>query len=159
MSDRILRRAAAPAALVLALFLTGTAEAQSSDGEASLYERLGGLSAISLVISDFVDDFVQDPLIMANDAVRERKTPDSAPYIKYQVTSLLCEAAGGPCRYTGQDLRTAHEGLNVSQAEWDRMVEIFSATLAKHDVPEREQEEVFAILGPSHADIVVPGGG
>ncbi len=141
--------------LFLAVAGAGTARAQSSASEETLYERLGGLPAISLLISDFMDDFAKDELILANPAVRERKTPDKFPYIKFQVTALLCEAAGGPCRYTGLDLRTAHDGLNVSQAEWDRMVEIFSATLTRHNVPEQEQGEIFAILGPSHADIVV----
>jgi hemoglobin len=147
--------------LVLVACLTlagpGGLAAQSGGGD-SLYERLGGLPAISLVVSDFLDAFIADPVILANPAVRERKTPEAAPYVKYQVTTLVCEATGGPCTYTGLDLRTAHDGLNVSQAEWDRMVEIFSRTLERHGVPERETGELFEILGPTHADIVVTEG-
>jgi hemoglobin len=119
-----------------------------------LFERLGGLPAISLVVSDFVDVFVQDPVIMANEAVRARKTTDAAPYIKYQVTTMVCEAAGGPCRYTGMSMGEAHAGLRVTPAEWDRMVELFSRTLQQHQVPERETQELFAILGPTRDEIV-----
>jgi hemoglobin len=140
--------------LCFSVFGAGSAAAQSSDEGASLYERLGGLPAISLIIDEFVDAFIADPLIMANPAVRERKTAEAAPYIKFQVTALLCEAAGGPCSYTGLDLRTAHDGLNVTAGEWDRMVEIFAGTLERHRVPEQEQGEVFAILGPTREDIV-----
>jgi hemoglobin len=154
MTGPALLRRALPCALLFAA-ASQPAIAQTAAERASLYERLGGLPAISLVISDFVDDFVADPLIMANPAVRERKTPDSTPYIKYQVTTLLCEVTGGPCRYTGMALREAHAGLNVSAAEWDRMVEIFSRTLVRHAVPAAEQQEVFAILGPTRDDIVV----
>lgn len=142
-------------AMALVFLSGGRAFSQASPQERSLYERLGGLPAISLVLSDFVDVFIADPLILANPAVRERKTPDSAPYIKFQVTSLVCEATGGPCEYTGLDLRQAHDGLNVSEAEWERMVEIFSETLNRHGVPEQEQQDLFAILGPTKADIVV----
>lgn len=142
--------------LALAATLAGPAQAQSSPPENSLYERLGGLPAISLVISDFMEDFAADPLIMANPAVRERKSPENLPYITFQVTTMVCEASGGPCRYTGLELGPAHKGLNVSQAEWDRMAEIFSATLDAHGVPEQEQGELFEILGPAHAEIVVP---
>lgn len=148
-------------ALAFAMAAAAPAAVQAQDAAAgpSLYDRLGGLQGIALVVSDFVDDFIQDPVILANPAVRERKSPDAAPYIKFQVTALVCEAAGGPCAYTGLDMATAHEGLNVSAAEWDRMVEIFAATLAAHAVPEREQDELFALLGPNRDDIVVGGGG
>lgn len=131
---------------------------RASAGDASLYERLGGLQAISLVVHEFMEEFSVDPLVLANPAVRERKSPENVPYITYQVTTLVCEAAGGPCTYTGLELGPAHDGLNVSEAEWNRMVEIFSATLERHGVPEREQEELFAILGPAHDEIVVPSG-
>lgn len=128
--------------------------AQVDPGGTTLYERLGGLPAISLVVSDFVDVFVEDPIIMANAAVRERKTDDTAPYIKYQVTTLICEVTDGPCSYTGLDLRQAHAGLNVSAQEWDRMVEIFVATLDAHRVPATEKDELLGILGPTRSDIV-----
>lgn len=143
-------------ALVALLVLAGPAVAQTATAEdPALYERLGELPAIALVISDFVDDFVADPVIMANPAVRERKTSDTAPYIKYQVTALVCQLSGGPCEYTGMDMDDAHAGLNVSAEEWDRMVEIFAATLEAHAVPEQETQELFALLGPTRDSIVV----
>ena len=144
-----------PVILLLVFVGAMPAHAQDNPGGDTLYERLGGLPAISLVVSDFLDVFIADPVILANPAVRERKTPEQAPYIKFQVTTLVCELAGGPCQYTGLDLRTAHEGLNVSAEEWDRMVVIFAETLADHQVPEAEQEELFALVGPARDDIVV----
>lgn len=140
--------------LLLALFIPGTALAQADEPTESLYERLGGLPAIALVISDFMDDFMDDPLIMSNPAVRERKTAETAPYIEYQVITMVCEATGGPCSYSGLDMAAAHDGLNVSAEEWERMVEIFAGTLAARGVGEAEQEELFAILGPLQEDIV-----
>ncbi len=144
-------------ALVSVTLGTGGACAQATPDDAALFQRLGGLPGISLVVSDFIDVFVQDAVILSNPEVRERKTPDTTPYIKFQVTSLMCEVTGGPCQYTGLDLREAHDGLNVSEEEWDRMVVLFSETLAAHEVPQRETEELFAILGPTKEEIVVPG--
>ncbi len=139
--------------------LSGTALSQSGPAqeEKSLYERLGGLQGISLVVSDFVDDFIQDPVIMSNPRVKERKTLDTAPYVKYQVTTMVCQATGGPCQYTGLDMKAAHDGLRVSEREWDRMVEIFAATLQRHNVPERETQELFGLIAPTKDDIVVAG--
>jgi hemoglobin len=143
-------------ALLLLPLLATPAVAQSGTADdPSLYDRLGGLPAIALVISDFMDDFLADPVVMANPAVRERKNPDAAPYITFQVTTLVCQLTGGPCQYTGLGMGEAHDGLGVSPAEWDRMAEIFARTLQRHAVPERETEELFALLGPARDDIVV----
>ena len=148
-------------AIIPVLLFAAPAVAQRGPGEAeepSLYERLGGLQAISLAVSDFMDAFMADSLIFSNPAVKERKTPQVAPLIQYQVTTMVCEATGGPCSYQGPDMKAAHDGLNVSAEEWDRMVEIFVATLDKLEVPERESEELLAILGSTRSDIVVAEG-
>lgn len=160
MTDRsaVLGRALATAALLLFLG-TGTTAAQDPAEAPGLYERLGGLPAIALVVSEFMDAFAGDPLIFSNPAVRERKGPDRMPFITYQVTTLLCQATGGPCEYEGRSLKEAHSGLGISPAEWDRMVAIFSQTLEQHGVPEQEQQELFEILGPTRGEIVVETGG
>jgi hemoglobin len=142
---------------VFIITITAVPQTGSDADEKSLYERLGELPAIALVVSDFVDVFIQDPLIMANPAVKARKTADTAPYIKYQVTALTCQLTGGPCQYTGLDMKGAHDGLNVSEREWDRMVELFVQTLNKHKVPEAEMQELLGLLGPAKGDIVVAG--
>jgi hemoglobin len=159
VSQTLFRRTGSVAVTAVAvLAAAGSAHAQSTSPDETLFDRLGGLQAIALVVDDFMTEFSADPLVLTNPAVRERKSPENLPYITFQVTTLVCQATGGPCHYTGLELGPAHEGLNVSQAEWDRMVEIFAATLARHGVGEQEQEDLFAILGPGHADIVVPGG-
>jgi hemoglobin len=133
----------------------GAAAAQNTGDGPSLFDRLGGLEAIAIVVDDFMTAFVQDPVVMANPAVRERKTPERLPYITYQVTTVVCEVTGGPCRYEGATLAAAHAGLNVSAEEWNRMGSVFAATLDRHAVPEAEQEELLAILGGTRSDIVV----
>ena len=145
--------------LALPLTLLGVFASSSTHADdAPLYDRLGGLPAISLAVSEFVDDFIEDPLIMANPAVAEQKTTEAAPYIKFQVTALVCELSGGPCQYTGKNMREAHDGLGVTAEEWDRMVEIFVATLDTLEVPETEQQELLDLLGPTRDDIVMAGG-
>lgn len=153
-SDRTTVRRAITASLG-GLALASTAlPAEQHEGPA-LYERLGGLPAIALVVDDFVREFVRDEQILANPAVRERKTPESAPYIVYQVTTLVCEVTGGPCSYTGRPLDEAHEGLDVTVAEWERMGAMFAATLERHAVPEPEAGELLEILGSTREQIVV----
>jgi hemoglobin len=66
----------------------------------------------------------------------------------------VCEATGGPCTYTGRDMRETHDGMAVSAGEFDARVQDLVATLDEFDVPEAEKDELLGLLGPMRGDIV-----
>jgi len=144
-----------------ALFLTLSPYAVFADGskveEKSLYDRLGGLMPISVVVSDFIDAIVPDPFINQNPAVDAARKRVPAAYLKYQVTALVCRTTGGPCQYTGRDMKSSHAHLHITPAEWDRMIVIFKEVLAKHKVPATEQQGLLDIVESTRADIVMAG--
>ena len=121
----------------------------------SLYDRLGGLAPISVVVSDFIDALVPDAVLNANPAIDAARKRVPAAYLKYHVTAQVCQATGGPCHYQGRNMKVTHAHLNISDAEWDRMVVIFKEVLAKHKVPMPEQQELLAIIASTKSDIVV----
>lgn len=120
-----------------------------------LYERLGGLKPITLVVDDFVDRLVNDATLNANAAIAEGRKSSPAPYLKVQVSVMVCQVTGGPCKYTGKDMRSAHAHLHITDKEWDAMAADFKMSLDKFKVPEPEQKELFAIVGTTKKDIVV----
>jgi hemoglobin len=143
--------------VVLGGFHLTVAQGSAEKNEPSLYDRLGGLASISVVVSDFIDALVPDTLLNANpaiDAARKRVPP---PYLKYHVTAMVCQATGGPCHYQGRPMLESHAHLNITEREWDRMVTIFKEVLAKHSVPAKEVQELLAIVGSTKADIVTAG--
>lgn len=122
--------------------------------EKSLYDRLGGLAPISVVVNDFVDLMVPDPELNKNPALAEAGKHVPGPYLKFHVTNQVCEATGGPCKYTGRSMKDSHDHLNITEKEWDRGVTLFKQVLAKHKVPDREQKELLDIFNSTKADIV-----
>lgn len=120
----------------------------------SLYDRLGGLMPISVVASDFLDVVIPDPVLNANPAIDAARQRVPTPYLKYQVTALVCHATGGPCPYQGRTMKESHAHLNITAAEWEQMVMLFKGVLAKHKVPERESNELLDIIDSTRADIV-----
>ena len=114
----------------------------------SLFERLGGTGAITAVIEDFRDRCGGDSRINAK-FVRT----DMA-----RLTSMLIdqvsEATGGPAKYSGRDMKTAHTDMGVTTGEFNALVEDLAATLDKFGVGKAEQEELLRILGPLKSDIV-----
>jgi hemoglobin len=121
----------------------------------SLYNRLGGLMPISVVVNDFLDALVPDSVLNANPAIDAARKHVPAPYLKYHVTAMVCQATGGPCQYHGRGMKESHAHLNITVQEWDRMVVIFKEILAKHSVPDQESQELLDIIDSTKADIVV----
>ena len=136
---------------------TAVAQSSAAQEQQSLYDRLGGLAPISVVVSDFIDALVPDSLLNQNAAIDAARTRVPSPYLKYHVTALVCQATGGPCQYHGREMKETHAHLNITEREWTRMVAIFKEVLAKHSVPEKETQELVDIVESTKADIVVAG--
>lgn len=144
-------------AMMGAVSTTAFAQTATEEKTPSLYERLGGLAPISVVVSDFIDALVPDEMLNKNPAIDAARKRVPAAYLKYHVTGLVCQVTGGPCEYSGRSMKESHAHLNITEAEWDRMVTIFKEVLAKHEVPEKETGELLEIVGSTKADIVVAG--
>jgi hemoglobin len=155
---RASRSAVVSASLAATLTLTAVAAAQETAAQPSLYERLGGLAPISVVVDDFIDTLVPDAVLNANPAIDEARQRVPASYLKFHVTTMVCQATGGPCQYVGRDMKSSHAHLGITEREWDRMVELFKQVAARNGVPEAETAELLAILGTTKADIVQPAG-
>ncbi len=124
----------------------------------SLYERLGGVMAISAVVDDFVNRLFVNPTVTGNPKVAEAAKHITVPGLKYLVTEQLCAATGGPHNYTGRDMKGSHRHLGVSEEEWKAAAGDLKATLDKFNVPDREQQEVFTLIGSTKKDIVAAQG-
>src|SRR5919201_633925 len=133
---------------VLTLTVTGcatTGEKQASASEAtpSLYKRLGGREGIRLVVDDFVGFVVADPRVNAR--FKDLKPPDVEKF-KTNISDQVCDATGGPCTYLGRDMKTVHQGMNITEAEWNATVENLVKALDKRNVAKKDQDELIALL-------------
>ena len=118
---------------------------------ASLYTRLGGYDALVAVTKDFIGRLATDPQLAKfftglNDTSKAR--------VEAHVIDFLCVATGGPCIYTGQDMKTAHTGLHITDADWNTSAAHLTETLNKFKVPQKEQSEVMAAISGLKGDIV-----
>jgi hemoglobin len=122
--------------------------------QGSLYERLGGVYPISAVVDDFIERLLVNDTLNANPALREARQRVPKQGLKFHVTTQVCQVTGGPCQYTGRDMREAHAHLDISEREWKAMLADFRASLNKFDVPAAEQGELVDIVNSTKADIV-----
>ncbi len=115
---------------------------------ASLYERLGGLDAITAVVDSFSARCAGD------DRINGKFARTDIPRLKKMLVDQVCEATGGPCTYIGRDMRQTHDGMEVTAGEFDALVEDLVGTLDEFDVPKADQDELLALLGPMRSEIV-----
>ena len=123
----------------------------SQAGMPTLYERLGGYDALAAVSDDFIARLATDP-----DLGRffTGLSVDSQQRLRQHLVDQLCAATGGPCVYIGRDMKTSHEGLGITEEDWETTVGHLVATLDKFSVPEAERQDLFALLTELKPDIV-----
>jgi len=152
---KILKTIAVLMVLLLGSSVAQVASAQQAAGQKPLYDRLGGLKGITVVVDDFINRLVANKTLNKNPAIDAGRKNSPAPYLKFQVSQLVCEASGGPCKYTGLAMKPSHAHLNIGEKEWDVMAAEFKKSLDKYKVPAAEQKELFEIVGKTKGDIVV----
>ena len=124
----------------------------------SLYERLGGVYNIAVVVDDLINRVMSDARLNANPAVNEAHHKVPPPGFKYLVTEMVGWASGGPQKYTGRPMRDSHQHLNITPKEWDAFMNDLQQTLDKYKVPATEQAELKAIVDSTYGDIVLGKG-
>lgn len=140
-------------------FMAGTlvipvALAEQAAAKAPLYERLGGLKGITVVVDDFINRLVVNKTLNKNPAINAGRKTSPTPYLKFQVSQMVCEVTGGPCKYTGKGMKESHAHLNITEKEWGVMANEFQKSLDKFKVPAVEQKELFEVVGKTKSDIV-----
>ena len=114
--------------------------------EQSLYERIGGVNAIAMVVDRFSDEVVRNPKLNANPALRKWNESGQLPGLKFMRTLWLCQQAGGPFQYTGKEMGEAHKDLHITSDEFDEVGAEIASALDHFKVPEQEKQEVLAAI-------------
>jgi len=117
----------------------------------SLYERLGGYDAICAATDDLLGRVQSDPRLkdywkgLNNDNKRKARQ---------QLVDFMVEAAGGPAFYVGADMKAAHAGMGINEADWAVLVEHTTAMMDHLQVPAREQEEILTFFSSLKGEIL-----
>ena len=134
-----------PFLIALAL---GACQSTTMAPQKSLYDRLGGTPAITAVVDDFVAN------VAADNRINKFFAKTNVPNLKRNLVDQICQATGGPCTYTGRDMKTAHKGMGITDADFNALVEDLQKSLNKFKVPDKEQGELLSILGSLKPQVV-----
>lgn len=134
---------------------TGCTHQKPAATAPTLYERVGGINNIALLVDDIIERSYVDPVFEANPRIHAAHQRFPKAVYKFNATALACQVMGGPQVYTGRSLKEAHGHLKVTEKEWQALMQIFHESMTSFNVPEKEQEEIMAIIKSTKDDIVV----
>ena len=119
----------------------------------TLYKSLGGKKAITAVVDAFVGRVAADNRI--NHFFQQTASdPKRLATFKMNLVNQICEASGGPCKYTGKDMKSAHAGMGITSADFGALVEDLVGALDQFHVKEADKQTLLGVLGPMQKDVV-----
>jgi hemoglobin len=142
-------------------------DAADAEGPRTLYERLGGEKGINLIVNDFVARALADPRVnwQRHDVDRPgffrrgqiqpwQASQQNVARLKKHIAQFFAVATGGPTVYQGRDMREAHEGMRITNSEFDAAVGALKASLDRLGVPADEQKELLSVVETTRPQIV-----
>jgi truncated hemoglobin YjbI len=125
---------------------------------ATLYSRLGGRDVIVGITDDFVAAVLADPRLRRYFPNAQGQNAQGLADLEKRVVELLCETSGGPCVYTGRDMKTVHKGMGITEGDWNTAVDLFTGALKRRHLAPREQSEFLQIIHDMKSAIVEGSG-
>ena len=136
-------------------------------GKQALFERLGGEAGLSNIVADFLPRVLQDPRVnwqrrgvktggwfTRGQPVAWSPSPANTAILHKHLVQFLALATGGPARYEGKDMKAAHDGMKITNSEFDAAIGDLKASLDKLQIPNKEQKELLAIIESTRPQIV-----
>ena len=136
--------------LTVGAFQSAPALGQEAMGK-SLYERLGGYEAISAVVDDFAAKLFDDPVVGKRFFGMGDDTREG---FRQKNKNLVCNVTGGPCQVISRPAGVVHGGMGIKASEFNIVAQHLVDTLNKFKVPEKEHQELMAIIASLRPDIV-----
>jgi hemoglobin len=118
-----------------------------------LYDRLGGRAGVTRIVRDFLDQFFKHETVQNAKVIRRHEAAYHPELTKHWI-AFITERTGGPSRYAGRTMRSAHAGLAISDADFDATIALMEQSLVRAGVSEREKNELLRLMRGQRKSIV-----
>ena len=135
-------------AVGIALLAIAPAFAQAPAVDDSTFQGLGGKPGIKRIVDTLV------PMLLADARIKESFKDIDMKNLALRLEEQFCELSGGPCMYKGKDMKEIHDGLNITNAQFNALAEDLQLAMESVGVPSRVQNKLVAKLAPMQRGIV-----
>ncbi|EJN06913.1 group 1 truncated hemoglobin [Herbaspirillum sp. YR522] len=138
----------APAQSAPPLPPAASAPAATRAADPSLFGDLGGLPVIRQVVNDFV------AIMLADERIGFTFKDTNLPRLHEKLVEQFCLLSGGGCIYTGDPMKEVHQGLKLTNAHFNALVEDLQLAMDRSGIASRTQNRLLALLAPMQRDTV-----
>jgi hemoglobin len=110
-----------------------------------LFDRLGGNSGITAIVDAVVEAHMSNPAISAR-FLPYKDQPERLAVIKKHTVDFFCAGSGAPVTYSGRDMVTTHQGMNITAEEYMHVMDDILIVLDQHKIDIETKNEVLGIL-------------
>lgn len=114
----------------------------------NLYQQLGKQEGIETVVEEMLYR------VGGDDRIAHHFTDVDIMRVHKLISEQICDVSGGPCDYSGDDMKTSHRNMGVTNADFNALVEHLIAAMEKYEIPVAAQNQLLGLLAPMHGDIV-----
>ncbi len=120
----------------------------------TLWDRLGGEANVAKVVDDFVNAAAKDPKVNFFRDPTYQPSKEQVAALKTKLVEFVSSATGGPLKYTGKDMKEAHKGMKITDAEFDAIAVDLKAALEKNGAKADNVKAVLDAVEGTRKDIV-----
>lgn len=133
---------------ILSLCLIFTIMTSCASKQVSLYEEIGGKTAIAQIVDNFIHE------IEFNETMFGYFSESDIERFREKFNEHLCFLAAGPCAYTGDTMEQVHTGMNITERDFNLSVDLFIDAMSKAGVPHQVQNKLLAKMVPTRKEII-----
>ena len=119
----------------------------------TLYSKIGGYEKMQKIVSDFVNTVVENPALQEH-FYNMKSNPGSKEHFKFMLTEQFSALAGGPVRYSGMDMKSAHKGMDITDEQYNAMIQDLVSTLNKYSIAKEEHQQFINTINDMRTDVV-----
>lgn len=131
------------------IILSQTTKTMAQDSvtvaSASLYERLGGVEGITLIVDDVIEAHMNNPGIK-DIFIPYKDQPERLASIRQHTIDFFGAGSGGPVQYKGRDMPATHKGMGINAEQYMCVLDDIMIVLEEHSIDETSKKDVLAIL-------------
>jgi hemoglobin len=116
--------------------------------DAATFDGLGGKPGIKKIVDTLL------PIVLADPRIKDSFQDIDMKHLGMRLEEQFCMLSGGPCVYKGKDMVDIHDGLNITNAQFNALAEDLQVAMERNGVPSRIQNKLVAKLAPMQRGIV-----